>query len=490
MKPLFAEYPRHVAELVRVAVETADPVTAVQKHLSCHERILTVGDTHFDLDGGRVFLVSVGKAAVPMGKAAAEILGEDLAGGVILTKKGARAVPFSAQHPALLLLVGGHPVSDEDSVAATAAVTEFLAQATVGDLVIYLISGGTSALLTQPLIPLADWQTLTKALLASGCTIQELNCVRRQLDRVKGGGLARLSAPATAVSLILSDVVGNPLADIGSGPTVLVEETPAAALAVLQHYQIAGQLEPVVWQRIEAILSQPAQAPRKVVASEQVIIGDIQEAATAVFTKAAQLGFLTQILTTQLEGEAREVGKFVAAIAKELPPARCLILGGETTVTLRGDGIGGRNQEVALATAVALAGHPCVVVASFATDGEDSTTGMAGAMVTGATADLAQQNNLNPRVYLANNDSFTFFQQLDDALRGNDDALQGNDDALQGNDDALRRNEDALQGNEEMEENMNEAEMEPSPVTPQPASLIYTGPTGTNVNDLIIILTY
>jgi len=458
MRPLFDNYPQHIAELVQVAVQTADPVTAVQRYLYRHERTLTVGDMHFELDSGRVFLVSVGKAAVTMGKAAAEILGEDLAGGVILTKKGARAVPFSSQHPALLLLVGGHPVSDEDSVAATAAVTEFLAQATVGDLVIYLISGGTSALLTQPLIPLTDWQALTQAVLASGCSIQELNCVRRRLDRVKGGGLARLSAPATAVSLILSDVVGNPLADIGSGPTVLVEETTEAALAVLHQYNIAAQLEPVVWQRIEAILSQPEQAPRKVVASDQVIIGDIGEAATAVFTKAAQLGFLTQILTRQLEGEAREVGKFVAAIAKELPPGRCLILGGETTVTVRGNGVGGRNQEVALATAVALAGHPCVVVASFATDGEDSTTGMAGAMVTGKTADLGQQFNLNPRSYLANNDSFTFFQQLDNALQGGRGA-----------------------GGQESED---------SSFAPHPSSLIHTGPTGTNVNDLIIILTY
>ena len=133
---------------------------------------------------------------------------------------------FADQPSSLMLLQGGHPVSDKASVAATTAVTEFIAQATVGDLIIFLVSGGTSALLTQPLLPLADWQQLTQALLASGCTINELNCVRRQLDRVKGGGLARMAAPAHCISLILSDVIGNPLADIGSGPTVLVDESP------------------------------------------------------------------------------------------------------------------------------------------------------------------------------------------------------------------------------------------------------------------------
>ena len=460
MKVAFTDFDQHTDILIKSALEAADPAMAVQQHMQRDGRMLQVGHVDFDLDTGRVFIVSVGKAAVSMAKAAFTILGNDLAGGVVLTKKGVRAVPFSNQGPPLLILVGGHPVSDEDSVAATSAVIEFIAQATVGDLVIFLISGGTSALLTQPLLSLPEWQQLTEELLASGCTIHELNCVRRQLDQVKGGGLARMAAPATCVSLILSDVIGNPLADIGSGPTVLVNESPADALAVLQRYGVAGQLAPAVWQHIEQLLQRPDLFPMKVVRSEHIIVGDVKTAAMAVFTKAAQLGFLAHILTTRLEGEAREVGKFVAAIAKDLPPGHCLILGGETTVTIRGEGYGGRNQELALAAAVALQGCSHTVVMSLATDGEDSTTGAAGAVISGETAVLAQEFGLDLVEFLKNNDSYTFFKQLDDNLLSRSMVAQADEAGIT------------------------------APDPPLHLHLLQTGPTGTNVNDLIVILTY
>lgn len=469
MKPVWAECGQQVEALIGAALAAAEPGTAVRRFLHREGRHLLVGDYSYDLDAGRVFLVSVGKAAVPMARAAVSVLGDDLAGGVVLMKKGARAQLFSNHDPVLMFVAGGHPVSDEDSVAATTAVTEFIAQATVGDLLLFLISGGASALLTQPLISLSEWQQLTKALLASGCAIHELNCVRRQLDRVKGGGLARMAAPATCMSLILSDVIGNSLADIGSGPTVLLEESPLAALAVLRRYDVARRLDTAVWQRIESLLQRPDLFPTKVVQSEQVIVGDVRVAATAVYMKAAQLGFLAQILTTRLEGEAREVGKFAAALAQDMQPNHCLILGGETTVTVRGTGQGGRNLEVALAAAVALRGCPNVVVVTLATDGEDSTTGMAGAMVTGETAVLAEKFGLNAREFLANNDSYTFFQQLDAGLRGTGGKLGelGGDVADYW----------ALAADADGDEFLG-------------PHLIQTGPTGTNVNDLIIVLTY
>jgi hydroxypyruvate reductase len=467
MRVAFTDYDEHMDLLLQAALQAADPATAVQQYMQRAGRILKVGPVDFDLDTGRVFVVSVGKAAVPMAKAAVTILGNDLAGAVVLTKKGTRAVPFSNQAHSPLILVGGHPVSDEDSVVATAAVAEFVAQATVGDLVIFLISGGTSALLTQPLLSLAEWQQLTDLLLVSGCTIYELNCVRRQLDQVKGGGLARMAAPATCISLILSDVIGNSLADIGSGPTVPVNESPAAALAVLRRYGVARQLAPAVWQRIKQLLQQPELFPLKVVQSEHVIVGDVKTAATAVFTKAAQLGFLAHILTTHLEGEAREVGKFVAAIAKELPPGHCLILGGETTVTVRGTGRGGRNQELALAAAVALQGCSQTVVMALATDGEDSTTGAAGAVVSGKTAVLAQEFGLDPVEFLKNNDSYSFFEQLDDRLLS-------------------RAMEEHTAAQSDQAATVAAALSAPPPHL----HLLQTGPTGTNVNDLIVILTY
>ena len=181
------------------------------------------------------------------------------------------------------------------------------------------------------------------------------------------------------------------MADIGSGPTVLLDESPLDALAVLQRYGVAERLDTAVWQRIEALLQQSDLFPVKAVRSEHVIVGDVRSAAMAVFTRAAQLGFLAQVLTTRLEGEAREVGKFVAAIAQDMQPGHCMILGGETTVTVRGKGRGGRNLEVALAAAIALRGCPNRAVVTLATDGEDSTTGMAGAMVWGETAVWAEQ---------------------------------------------------------------------------------------------------
>jgi hydroxypyruvate reductase len=273
-----------------------------------------------------------------------------------------------------------------------------------------------------------------------------------------------MAAPATCVSLILSDVVGNPLADIGSGPTMPLDESPAAALKVLQRYGVAGQLEESVWQRIEQLLHRPDLFPVKVVQSEQIIVGDVKTAATAVFTKAAQLGFLAHILTTRLGGEAREVGKFVAAIGQDLPPGHCLILGGETTVTVRGKGRGGRNQEVALAAAIALAGCPHTVVMSLATDGEDGTTGAAGAVVSGETVVLAKEFDLDAVEFLQNNDSYSFFKQLDDKLL-------------------------SASLVEPTAESDEAAEL-PSSNQVLHLHLLQTGPTGTNVNDLILILTY
>jgi glycerate 2-kinase len=344
-----------------------------------------------------------------------------------------------------ILLRGSHPVSDERSITATETIIEQLSRATANDLVICLISGGTSALLTKPRLPLADWQMLNQALLASGCTIHEFNTVRRQLDAVKGGGLAHFAAPATVISLILSDVVGNDLAVIGSGPTVAVQETAADALAILERYHITNAVETAVWQRIVATL-EAQQGPQPTMPPvHHHIVGDVRQAALAATEKAEQLGFKAQLLTAYLEGEARTVGRLMAAIAKEMPPGHGFILGGETTVTIRGAGVGGRNQETALAAAIALDGWADTAVACFATDGDDGPTEAAGALITGDTMAYGRQVGLNGRAALDNNDSHTFFSQLDQKCR------QAGHNA---------------------------------------EHLLQTGPTGTNVNDLVFILRY
>ena len=436
----FADYRQHVLKLFQAALAAVEPATAVSAHLQIFGRQLLIGQQQtYDLDQGRVFLVSVGKAAVPMAQAASRILGSDLHAGIVIAK----TLPAALALPEpIAIYTGNHPVPGPDSVRATTAVHDLLQTTTAADLVLCLISGGTSALLSQPLLSLADWQALNQALLASGCPIDAFNTVRRQLDAVKGGGLADWAAPARVISLILSDVVGNPLAAIGSGPTVPGGSTPADALAVLDRYDVATRLDGGIVHRLQAALAKRPSLTA-LPTPPHFIVGDVRQAAHAALACAATLGFTTNLLTAQLQGEAREVGRVAAAIAKDMPPGHCIILGGETTVTLSGTGLGGRNLETALAAAIALAGEPDVALASLATDGEDGPTDAAGAMVTGETAVLAQQLRLAPRTYLNHNDSYHFFQQFDQMMAGS-----------------------------------------------APPCLLQPGPTGTNVNDLVIILRY
>ncbi len=451
----YQDYRQHVEQLLSAALSAADPAAAVERFLRRDGGVLHMGNLTHDLATGRVFLVSVGKAAAPMAEAAIDILGDALHSAVVISKKGSETAAALAdrQHPAVVLLEGNHPVSGAESVRATQVAIHMLAQTKVDDLVLCLISGGTSALLTLPAVSLDDWQALNSALLASGCTINEFNTVRRQLDRVKAGGLAQMAAPSPCVSLVLSDVVGNPLPVIGSGPTTFVDETPEDAIIVLKRYGIKGHLDADVWTRIMQALEQAPvlqQVPDQL--NEHIIVGDVRQSATSAMAKAMQLGFISQVLTARLEGEAQEVARVAAAIAKDMPVGRCLILGGETTVKLNAGGLGGRNQELALAAAIALDGWPDIVIASFATDGEDGPTPAAGAVVSGETAEYGRLLGLDPAAFLDRHDSFHFFQHLDESLQQLDIADGG------------------------------QAYL--------PLTLLTPGPTGTNVNDLLIILSY
>ena len=430
MSPLsFADMRDHVHQVIHAVLAAVDPQTAVQRHLQRlhHRSQLLINGQAYAING-RIWLLAAGKASIPMAHAATEQLGDWLTGGVVITKAGS---PHFAPLPdKIQRYEAAHPVSDERSITATTAVFDLLQHTSADDLVLCLISGGASALMTQPAVPLPVWQALLHELLASGCTINEFNCVRRHLDRVKGGGLASWAAPASVVSLILSDVVGSPLIDIGSGPTVPDPTSPADAQAVLERYQIEERLETAVWQEIIAALtSKPEQ--KRPSHLQNLIIADVRTAAETAVDTLQQLGFSTTLLTTQLQGEAREAGHFVAAVAKTCPPGHAYVLGGETTVTLRGDGTGGRNLELALSAAIDLAGWEKTAVVTFATDGDDGPTQAAGGIATGQTA-----HHPTARPALDNNDSFTYFQQN------------------------------------------------------APDDLIITGLTGTNVNDLVLILKY
>jgi glycerate 2-kinase len=324
-----------------------------------------------------------------------------------------------------------HPVPDAAGVQATRAIVELLHDADKDDLVVCVISGGGSALLTLPAggIPLEDLQQTTDALLRSGASINEINVVRKHLDTVKGGGLARLAAPAHVLTLVLSDVVGNPLDAIASGPTVPDTSTWADAAAVFDRFGLWAQVPATVAERLQAGLAGRLPETPKLGDSifertQSVVVGSNLVACEAAAAAAERLGLRAMVLTTFVEGEAREVGRVLAGVLREVdasahPLARpcCIVAGGETTVTVRGQGLGGRNQELCLAAAYGLRGLKDVVLASIGTDGNDGPTDAAGAFVDGTTLDRAAAQGLDPAKFLSNNDSYPFFDCLGDLIR-------------------------------------------------------------------------
>lgn len=414
---------RAIADAALAAVE---PAAAVRAHVRREGDRLVVAGREYDLSRyHRIFVVGAGKASAPMAAALANILGERLTSGWVNVKHG-----FGLPVPGVVIHEAGHPVPDQAGVDGTRAMVNLLQSASEDDLVLCALSGGGSALMMLPAdgLTLADFQAMTATMLRSGATINELNALRKHLDLVKGGGLARLAAPATLVALILSDVVGNPLDVIASGPTVADTTTYAAVARILRQYDVWDQLPAPVAARVRAgvageIPDTPTAADPIFERVQNVIVGSNGLAAEAAVAQARALGFHTLLLTTYLEGEAREIAKALAAIARELvhegrplPRPACVVLGGETTVTLRGHGRGGRNQEMSLAAAPALAGLDGALLLTLATDGNDGPTDAAGAFADGTTVARATALGLDPAAYLADNDAYAFFAALGDLL--------------------------------------------------------------------------
>jgi hydroxypyruvate reductase len=390
-----------IMRVLAAALEAVDPFQAVQKYLP-------------EIDG-RVFGLGIGKASIPMMDALAARV--SLAGGLAVTKFVA-----GISRDRFTVMEGGHPVPDARSLHAGERVLEFVSALEEKDTLVCLISGGGSALVTAPYVPLEDLQTLTSLLLSSGAPIDEINTLRRQLDRVKGGGLAR-ATPAKIISLILSDVIGNPLEAIASGPTVPDPTTKVDAIAILQKYNIEKEVPKSIF---GILLSVPSLAlagdsgnVRERV--QNIIIGDNKVAAFAALKQAEQESFQAEILTNELQGEARQVGRDLAHRLREEGSKRtrpfCLIAGGETTVTIMGEGKGGRNQELALSAVDNLRGLENSMLLALATDGDDGPTDAAGAVVTGESASRAESLGLEAADYLSRNDAYPFFDALGDLLK-------------------------------------------------------------------------
>jgi len=435
---------------LEAALRAADPALAVRRHLQRQGQWLLIAGQPYDLSTlRRVWLVGVGKASVAMAHAAAQVLGERLSGGLVIVKEGYESSPWAepdekqALQGKVDILPAAHPIPDARSLAAAQRLRQFLQGVQETDLVLCLLSGGGSALLTDPVegVSLTDLQSLTRLLLSCGATIHEINCLRKHLERLKGGRLAQSVGSALAC-LILSDVVGDSLEVIASGPTVADPTTFEDAWAVLERHRLLEQVPPGV--RHYLALGRQGKVPETPKAGDvcfervqNVIIAGNRHAAEAAVLQAQREGFNALLLTTFLQGEARQAGRFLAALARQvvasgqpLPRPACLVAGGETTVTLQGDGLGGRNQELALGAVQDLDGLPGVALVTLATDGGDGPTEAAGAVATGETLVRARAMGLDAEHFLRRNDSYNFFKPLGDLLISGPTGTNVNDLAL------------------------------------------------------------
>lgn len=415
-----------LAEIMAAALRAADPAVAVRQHLRRDGATIVVGGRAYP-SVRRVVLVGAGKAGAPMAQAAAAILGDALAGGLVIVKEGHLG---TSPDPRVEIVEAAHPVPDERGAQAAARMAELLGGLGAGDLALVLISGGGSALSTWPApgLTLAHLQAMTSALLRCGAPIGAINALRKHTTRLFGGQLARLAQPAQVAALIVSDVIGSPLDVIGSGPTAPDPTTYADAWAIVQRYELAEHLPAELTEHLRrglagALPDTPKPGEALWARVHNTVIASNAVAAQAALAAARERGWQAQVLTTFLEGEAREIGKVAAALAREQAqpgtPERpaLLICGGETTVTIRGDGLGGRNQELALGAVAGLAGLPGALVVALATDGGDGPTDAAGAVAGGETLARASALGLAPDEFLRRNDAYHFFEPLGDLLR-------------------------------------------------------------------------
>jgi hydroxypyruvate reductase len=412
--------------IFRSALAAVDPEEAVRRHLRMEGGILCAADQRLDMRAcERVLVVGAGKAVAPMAKAIEDLLGDRISAGLLVVKDG-HGLPLER----IRIQEAGHPVPDERGVAGTLEILNLLEDAGEHDVVICLISGGGSALLTAPSdgVRLADKQAATRNLLACGATIHEINTIRKHLSRAKGGQLARAAHPAAVLSLILSDVVGDDLDVIASGPTVPDPSRFQDALEILERYAIWNRTPGPVRERLSRgatgrLAETPKPGDPAFRRSAHVLVGSCLRALAAAAHAAEQLRYQPLILTSRVVGEAREVSKAFVAIGKEilssghpLKPPACILMGGETTVTLQGEGRGGRNQEFVLAGAIALDGTDRVVLLAGGTDGTDGPTDAAGAIADGSTIARAKSLGMNPFAFLKRSDSYHFFKPLGDLI--------------------------------------------------------------------------
>ena len=415
---------KNLLAIFNAALAAVDPYNAVLGAARVERGQLHLSGARYDLAAfERIIVVGAGKAAARMALAVESLLGDKIAAGLIVVKDG-HTVPLSI----IEQVEAAHPVPDEAGIAGTQRIVQQLRAADENTLVICLLSGGASALLVAPAagLTLQDKQQATGLLLNAGASINELNAVRKHLSLVKGGRLAQAAYPAQLLTLILSDVIGDPLDVIASGPTAQDNSTYAEAWAVIAKYGLREKLPPRVADYLQR--GNAGQLPETVKGNDpcldktrNVIIAGLRQALAAAQEEGVRLGYATRTISARLQGEARDAAHFLARAARaelagmQTNERRCLLCGGETTVTVRGAGLGGRNQELALAFALEIEGEQGISLLSAGTDGTDGPNDAAGALVDGNTAARARATGIDPPRYLADNDSYHFFQRLDAA---------------------------------------------------------------------------
>ncbi len=427
---------------LEAAIKAVDPKLIIKSKVLLKGAFLHVGGYIFDLKKfENIYVVGGGKASGSMAEALEALLGKKITDGLVNVPRGSRH-----QTSIITLNEASHPVPDESGVEGAKRMLEMAEKAGENDLLICLISGGGSSLMPLPRdgITIADKKKLTEDLLKCGATINEINTVRKHISEFKGGWLAKKAYPATVLNLIMSDVLGDPLDFIASGPTVPDSTTFSDAIKVLKKYGLWDKapksIKKVLLDGERGLIPETPKANDEAFKKVfNIIIGNNRTASTAACEALKSEGLNAVLLTSLLEGEAKYVGTVLASLAREIvaygnplqKPAG-IVVGGETTVTVTGKGKGGRNQEIALAAALKISGLEGVVIASLSTDGVDGPTDAAGAVADGKTIAKAEAAGLKAEEFLANNNSYNFFSKLGD--------------------------------------------------------LIFTGPTGTNVNDISIII--
>lgn len=415
---------RSISMVLTMALDSVDPYRLTNQHILLSNTKVCIGKSEY-LGVQNIILIAMGKASVAMTQASVSILGEKITRGVCVCKK------LPVKNPnweRINLIQGSHPVPDAKSLNAGVQVRDCLQGLTKNDLVLVLISGGASALVSSPAetIKLDEIKEVNRLLLHSGATINEMNAVRKHLEVFKGGGLASAAFPAKVHTLILSDVIGDDISTIASGPTAVDPFTYDDAKLVLKKYGLSDKVADSIRERIQMgcdglipETGKPEDLYLKNVTNQ--IIGSNAIALEAAINEAEKLRMSTRILSQSMTGEASQTGRsFVEEcqkIALEADGPIMIISGGETTVTIHGNGKGGRNQELALSTVKMMAGDKRGVLVTLATDGEDGPTDAAGAIVTAETMKRAESLGMDPDLYLQNNNAYEFFEKVDGLLK-------------------------------------------------------------------------